>query len=173
MDSRRPRDDSRRKRRRPKPKKSGSTAIIIAASIAGAVVVGFVAVVLIMQVAKSRRTDPRLFGTWKSDADATIAEMKKTRTLADDAEHKLKTVLFGKMKITYTATTVTTDFEGTVESQSYKVVGKDADSVSIKAWSPLTQKDETFRIRFDGPDTYWVEADVPTGKFRECFRRVN
>ena len=172
MGPQRPRGDGPRKRRWPKPRKSGANVIVIAAAVAAAVVVGFVAVVLIMQIAKSRRSDPRLFGTWRSDADATIAEMKKTRTLTDDLEQKLRTLLFGKMKVTYTATTLTTDFDGKVESQSYQVVGKDADSVTLKAFSPLTEKDETFRIRFVGTDTYWVEVDVPIGKFRECFRRI-
>src|SRR5262249_2756151 len=120
---------------------------------------------------KSRHTDPRLFGTWKSDADATIADMKTRRTVTDEQEQKLKTMLFGKMKITYTATTLTTDFDGTVESQSYQVVSKDAESVTITAYSPLSKKDETFRIRFVGNDTYWV--DVPDHNLSECFRRVN
>ena len=168
MDSRRPRDNHTIRRR--KPKKSNAKPIIIAAAVAGAVVVGFVAVVLIMQVAKSRHSDPRLFGTWKSDADATVAEIKKTRTPTDEQEQKLKTMLFGKMKITYTANTVTTDFDGTVESQSYQVVRKDADSVTLKAWSPLTKKDETFRIRFVGTDTYWVDSEV--ANISECFRRI-
>jgi len=168
MEQRRSRDD--RPRHLPKPKKSGSGVIVIAALVAGAVVVGVVAVVLIMQIAKSRHTDPRLFGTWRSDADATVAEIKKTRTLTDEQEQKLKTMLFGKMKITYTATTVTTDFDGTVESQSYEVVRKNADSVTLKAWSPLTKKDETFRIRFVGTETYWVDSEV--ANVSECFRRI-
>jgi hypothetical protein len=173
MNSRRPSDDSPRKRR-PKPKKSSGKAIVIPASVAGiAVVVGLVAVVLIMQVAKLRRTDPRLIGTWKSDADATIAEMKKTRTLTDDVEQKLRTHVFGKMKVTYTATTLTTDFDGKVESQAYQILGKDADSVTMKTYSPLTQEDVIVLIRFVGTDTYWIEMDLPTGKFRDCFRRVN
>jgi hypothetical protein len=169
MESRRPRDGGR-PRPRPKPNKSGATTIVIAAAVGGAVVVGFVAVILLMQMAKSRRSDPRLFGTWKSDADATVAEMKKRRTLTDEQEQKLKTMIFGKSKITYTADTITTDFDCKVESQSYHVVSKDADSVTIKAWSPLTKKDEIFRIRFVGSDTYWVE--FPSGNGAECLWRV-
>jgi hypothetical protein len=143
--------------------------LIIAASVVGAVVVGFVAVVLIVQMAESRHSDPRLFGTWKSDGDATVAEVKKTRTLSDEQEQKLNASV-GKMRITYTATTLTTDVDGAVESQSYQVVRKDADSVTIKAWSPLTKEEVNFHIRFDGTDTYWV--DFPSGKGSECFRRV-
>jgi hypothetical protein len=169
MESRRSHGDSRQPRRS-KPKKSGTKAIFIAASVGGAVVVGFVAVVLVMQMSKSRRSDPRLFGTWQSDADATIADMKKGRPITDQGEQGLRRV-FGKAKITYTADTMTTDFEGKVESQSYEVVAKDADAVTIKAWSPVSKKDESFRITFVGNNTYWV--DVPSGKARECFRRVN
>src|SRR5207244_2936285 len=107
-----------RPRRRPKPKKSGGKAVVIvSASVAAVIVVAVLAAIFIPQIIKSRRSDPRLFGTWKSDADATIAEMKTTRTFTDDQEQKLKT-LFGKMKITYMADTLTTDFDGRVESQS-------------------------------------------------------
>lgn len=170
MESRRRPDGGARRPRRPKPKKSRAKTIVIAASVAGAVVVGFVAVVLVMQMAKARRSDPRLFGTWKSDADATIADMKTRRPVTDEGEQGLRKI-FGKAKFTYTAETITTDFDGKVESQSYQVVGKDADSVTIKALSPLTKQDETFRITFVGNDTYWV--DIPGGKLRECFRRIN
>src|SRR5262245_6122208 len=117
MEPRRSRDGARRPRGRRKPQRRGSKAVVVWASVAGDVVIAVVAVVVAVQVVKARRTDPRLYGTWKSDADATIAEMRKTRPVTDDQEQKLR-MLFGKMKVTYTATTVTSDLDGTVETQA-------------------------------------------------------
>jgi hypothetical protein len=139
MEPRRSRDVIPRPRGRRKPQRQGGKAIAVWASVAGAVVIAAVAVVVTVQVVKARRTDPRLYGTWKSDADATIAEMRKTRPVTDDQEQKLR-MLFGKMTVTYTATTVTSDLDGTVETQPYQVVSKDATSVQIKSPSPLLKK---------------------------------
>jgi hypothetical protein len=170
MEPKRPGDGTLRPRGRRKPQRRGGKAIVVWASVAGAVVIAAVAVIVAVQVVKERRTDPRLYGTWKSDTDATIAEMRKTRPVTDDQEQKLR-MLFGKMKVTYTATTVTSDLDGTVETQPYQVVSKDATSVQIKSPSPLLKKDEVFRIRFVGPDTHWI--DEPHFQVSECFRRID
>jgi hypothetical protein len=78
--------------------------------------------------------------------------------------------LFGKMKITYTSRDMTVDLDGVVETQPYQVVSRDAESVSIREYSPLEKKDVVVRIRFVDADTYWI--DVETFSFSECFRRV-
>jgi hypothetical protein len=119
-----------------------------------------------------------LLGTWQSDADATIAEIRKTRPVTDKQEQAMRK-LFGKMKITYTTTTITSDFDGVVESQSYQVLSKDGDSIVVKyGFGPSNQEEEfrirfvgdTFRIRFVGGATYWV--DTPKFNISECFKRI-
>lgn len=167
MAPKRPRDDSPRSRRGRKVIRRGPKAIVICASIASVIVIIVVAAWMVVHFTKSRRTDPRLIGTWKSDADATIAEMCKTRSLTDEQEQKLRTI-FGKMKITYKETTFTSEMDGVVDTQTYQVVSKDSDSVVLKAGSGLTNKDEQIRIRFSDNDTYWIEA---SDTLRECFRR--
>ena len=39
---------------------------------------------------KNSQLDPRLEGTWKSDADATIAELKKAKTITPEGEAVLR-----------------------------------------------------------------------------------
>jgi hypothetical protein len=118
---------------------------------------------------KSRRGDPRLIGIWQSDADATITELRKARPVTDKQEVAMRK-LFGKMKITYTDATITTELNGVVDNQPYQVVSRDGESVVVKSWSALSKKDEQWRLRFIGSDTYWV--DVEQFALSECFRRI-
>jgi hypothetical protein len=157
-------DVSGPKRRRPTRR---SNPIVIGASAIGGLLFIVIGVAAIMQF--SKRGDPRLLGTWQSDADATIAEMKKNRPVTDQQEQALRK-LFGKMKLTYSAKTVTSELDGTVDTQPYQIVRKEGDAIVVKSWSALSKKDEEYRINFVGPDTYWVE--VPQFSLTECFRRI-
>src|SRR5262245_42353374 len=130
MEPSRPRGDTPGPRRRRKPHRRGNKAIIVWAAVGGAVVVAAVAVFLVVHYVRASRTDQRLYGTWKSDADATIAELRTQRPVTAEQEQKLRQ-LFGKMKITYTATTFTTDMDGTVETEPYEIVKKEATSVML------------------------------------------
>ncbi|HEY1375987.1 MAG TPA: hypothetical protein VGF55_04300, partial [Gemmataceae bacterium] len=132
------------------------------------VVVAVAGVWMVVHFSKAGRGDPRLIGAWRSDADATFAELRKSRPVTDEQEQKLRTV-FGHLKVTYTDTIFTTDFDGAVASQPYQVISKDATSVVIETKSPLSGQDEPVRIRFIGNDMYWVEFEGAG----ECFRRVN
>jgi hypothetical protein len=142
--------------------------VVAGTSAAGILIVLVAMVWAAVHFSKSRLGDSRLLGTWQSDADATIAEMRKTRPVTDKQEQAMRKV-FGKMKITYTKTTITTDFDGVVESQPYHLVSKAGDSIVIKSWSNLSNQEEEFRIRFVGADTYWV--DVQQVNVSEFFKR--
>lgn len=168
MESRQRRDDSPRRTRRPKARR-GWNPVVVGVSVAGAVLVVAAIVVAVVYVGKARRGDPRLIGTWQSDADATIADLNTTRTVTDQQEQLMRK-LFGRLKVTYTDKTLTTDLDGKVETHPYQVVRQEGDSVVVKSWSDLSKKDEEVRIQFVGNDTYWVH--VPQANLRECFRRV-
>ncbi|MFO0810321.1 MAG: hypothetical protein U0746_16990 [Gemmataceae bacterium] len=169
MDSHPRRRDRDRPTHRRKAPRRASNPLIASLVVAGLLLlIGGVAWAAV-HFYQSRRGEPRLLGTWQSDADTTIAELRKTRDIPDDREQKLRQV-FGKMKVTYTAKTVTVDFDGDVDTQPYQVVEKGIDIVVLKHWSKESKKDEQFRIRFDDADTYWI--DVPIFGIRECFRRV-
>lgn len=114
--------------------------------------------------------DPRLVGTWQSDVEGTIADRKKTQTITEVQEHWMRQI-FGKLKVTYAARNVTVDYgDGTVDTQPYRVVDKNAESVTVSWYFQPSKQDELFLIVFEPPDVYWL--DVPGFQMRECFRRV-
>jgi hypothetical protein len=113
------------------------------------------------------RTDPRLPGTWKSDIETTLAELKKDNPITKEDEEKLR-IFFGQMTVTYTNTTVTSEWKKSVESASYTVVRKDRDVVVIKVQSSKSEKETEISLHFDNDDTYWIAV----GEYLECFRRV-
>lgn len=151
------------RRRRPQPSRAPLIVGLVAA--VAILVAGAVGVAAYLR----KPPDARLIGTWLSDADATIAAHKKAQTVTDAQEQALRK-LFGKMKVTYTAKTITTDLDGVGDTQPYRVVSKDAESVVVTSYNALTKKDEQFRIRFEGADTYWI--DVEGFNLSERFRRV-
>lgn len=164
------RDPDRRprpRRRRPAHRRNPA---LVWGSVAAAVVVALGVTLVAVHFVKSRRGDPRLIGAWKSDADATIAALRKKRPVTEKQEQFMRT-LFGKMTITYTATNHTWELDGTVETQPYTVVSRDGDCIGLKTRSALKKdQDEVYRICFVGDDEYWVE--VTWSDVVECFRRV-
>jgi hypothetical protein len=165
MDAERP---ARPKRRRPAPRR-GNPALLWG-SVAAAVVVAAALVLVAVHFAKSRRGEPRLIGAWKSDADATIAALRKKRPVTDTQEQAMRK-LFGKMTITYTATTFTYDLNGTVETLPYTVVSRNGDCIDCKTRGVIKKdEDEVVHICFVGADEYWVETSF--SDVVECFRRI-
>lgn len=124
-----------------------------------------------------RRTDARLLGTWKSDADLTMASLERKSSRDAEREAKLRS-LFGKMRITWTATQVTSDLEGYLDTDKYKVLASDTDSVTIQSEettpSPLDGLGlpTVHVIHFVGADTYWLDISGGSGGMREYFTRV-
>ena len=122
-----------------------------------------------------RLTDDRLIGPWVSDAERTIAGMQEGQSEDPKREAKLRN-LFGKMRVTYTATTYTTELDGSVVTYSYQLLGRDKHSAVIgdveSKESPLKFLElSTFTvIHFDSPDSYWLNSEV--GGMREYFKRV-
>lgn len=131
-------------------------------------------VAVIPSVVRPRLADERLIGVWQSDADRTLAGLPDRENEAQEA--KLRKI-FGKMPITYTGDTLTSEFDGTVETSRYEVMGKDASSVAIRDLddkpSPLDgifELSEFHVIHFEGPDSYWLDSEL--GQIREYFRRL-
>jgi hypothetical protein len=116
------------------------------------------------------RTEPRLIGTWQSDADATIAELRRTQSISGQQEQELRKHAF-KTKVTYSDKMIATELNGVVETQPYQIVSQEADAVVLKTYFDARRQDEEVRIRFVGTDTYWLEA--PQFGLVECFRRVS
>lgn len=120
--------------------------------------------------------DDRLFGTWQSDADRTIAAIREVRPV-DEARETALRKLYGQLRITYTGNTYTSDLHGSTETTRYQVLDKDDRSVVIGEIDPKpSELDEILQssrftvIHFDGPDTYWIH--VQHTDTREYFRRL-
>jgi hypothetical protein len=150
--------------------------VAFAALLAAAGSLAALVVVLALPARTARMTDDRLIGTWQSDADRTIAGIRE-RTPVDDKQEAVLRKLFGKMRVTYTPTTYTTELDGTTASYTYEVLGKDKQSVVIhevgRKPSPLdgvVALSEFAVIHFDGPDSYWLYTQI--GGIREYFKRV-
>ena len=86
------------------------------------------AVALVVLMRPSWRNDERLLGTWQSDADRTITEL---RPLDEKQEAALRK-LFGKLRVTYAASTMTTELDGVAMSYQYQVLGRDKHSVAFR-----------------------------------------
>ena len=134
---------------------AGLALLVAAASLA---VLG---TVLAISDRAGRLADDRLIGTWQSDADRTIAGIRDLKPVDDKQEAALRK-LFGKMRVTYTPNTYTTELDGATNSNKYEVLGKDKHSVVIRDLEPkpspldVLELSEFVVIQFDGPDSYWL-----------------
>jgi hypothetical protein len=149
------------------------TAIVAILAAVGLFALVIVAVAIPIRFARLR--DDRLIGTWLSDADRTIAGMQPEQPKDSKREAKLREI-FGKMRVTYTAATYTTELNGEFVTYKYQLLGRDEHSVVISETenkpSPLEFMElSTFSvIHFDTPDSYWLDSEV--GQMREYFKRV-
>jgi hypothetical protein len=117
--------------------------------------------------------DDRLLGVWQSDAERTIEGMPPPVPGEKDLRP-----LFGRLKVTWTRSTCTTELDGVTEVTDYRILGRDDHSVVIREFerapSPLKEfmdfSDFTI-IQFEGRDAYWVTTKV--GGIREYFKRVS
>ncbi len=121
-----------------------------------------------------RLHEPRLIGTWISDKQRTLEQFPEHLT---EAQKEKLSSLFGKLRVTYTPTTYTTELDGRTETFPYTVLGVDKHSVVIRDDSTpnpdldLLERSTFYKIHFDGPDSYWVTTQ--SGGLVEYFRRVS
>jgi hypothetical protein len=129
---------------------------------------------LVVFLLRAQAPDDRLIGTWQSDAGRTIAHLREHKSVDDKQEAGLRKI-FGKLRLTYTASVVKSEMNGTAETEKYEVLGKDKRSVVIrvprKTELPEALEGSEFTlIHFDGPDSYWIY--IPLVNMREYFKRV-
>jgi hypothetical protein len=117
------------------------------------------------------QADERLIGTWQSDADRTVDSWRERRPMDKKAEADLRK-LFGKVRLTFTNTTFTSELDGVTNSARYEVLARDKVSVVIRELDShplLRDMSEFVVLHFDGPDSFWL---YPAGGIPECFKRV-
>src|SRR5258706_9411560 len=86
-----------------------------------------------------RMYDPRLIGTWRSDARKTFREIAARRDIPASKKSKLRR-LFGKLELRYTRTHCHARLGSFVSVTRYTVVAKDSFSVAIVSHSPIAGK---------------------------------
>jgi hypothetical protein len=113
------------------------------------------------------KTDKRLLGTWKSDRRRTFKDFVPPRRLRGRKLNRFKTI-FGKLTVRYTRHKVHSDYEGSLQSVDYELLGSDADSVVIMVSGQVPADSKIQHIHFEGK-YYWISLEG----LREYFRRVD
>jgi hypothetical protein len=111
--------------------------------------------------------DPRLIGTWRSDARKTAREIAARRDISAWKKSKLRR-LFGKLELRYTRTRCHARLGDFITVTRYIVVAKDSSSVAIVSFSPTSGK-QIFHIHFER-EQYWI--CLGSGRIREFFKRI-
>ena len=111
--------------------------------------------------------DPRLIGTWRSDARRTSLEIAARRDITAAKKKKLRR-FFGKLELRYTPTRCYSLLNGQVSVNRYIVVAKDPSSVALLVSNPV-MGDHIVHIHFEGSH-YWII--LGSGRMREFFKRV-
>jgi hypothetical protein len=81
--------------------------------------------------------------------------------------------MFGKLELSYSRWRCESLFNGTREISWYQVLAADAESVTIRRWTPtpfLGRRQSLSHIHFDG-DSYWIT--LGSSNTREFFRRMD
>jgi hypothetical protein len=94
--------------------------------------------------------------TWISDKPATVIWINAHRP-SSPAIEKIKNLLFGKLKISFTTDTVTTDLDGKVEKYSQKIIGKTQHAVAAITHDVNLDRDVIVTIEIDDDEMgYWI-----------------
>lgn len=93
-----------------------------------------------------------------------------------DTKREFLYELFGKLRVTYTDTTCTSEFEGEISSHTYQIVARNRNSVVIErdlSQDPvkdLLQLSSLTKMTFIDHDHYWLIVEL--GGFKEYFTRI-
>jgi uncharacterized protein YbcI len=125
---------------------------------------------------------PKLIGTWISDRPTTIKRWRWPKRVSKYKKAKFSR-LFGRLKITFTAHHIITDFDGDVTKTKYQMLGCDESSAVFKRIDTASSVKKVpdfmleyykanflMHVFFDG-DRYWVP--VGGGSGQEWFKRHN
>jgi len=112
--------------------------------------------------------DPRLIGTWRSDARKTSREIAARRDVPASKKSKLRR-LFGKLELRYTRTRCYARLGTFVTVNRYTIVAKDSFSVALVSINPIAGR-QISHIHFEGDCYYWI--CLGSGRMREFFKRI-
>ena len=111
--------------------------------------------------------DRRLVGTWVSDSQATVSY---NRSLAPQMDWNKYSQLFGRLRVIYDGTNITSDLDGSIERGPIWIMRRDIDTLTLKIHDRIDEKDRLLTFHFVDQDTYWIQ--IRDTDHREYFRRV-
>jgi len=120
--------------------------------------------------------DHRLEGRWKSNKQLTVATIHFSKPITPAKRTKFEGI-FGKLVLTYDRTHVTAEMPPTNghpvwrNSNRYRVVASDSDSLAYVSTNPLTNEREISHVHFDSPNRYWLY--LHGSGWKEYFDRIN
>ena len=109
--------------------------------------------------------EPRLIGTWRSDAKKTAREIHARNDIPLSKKSKLKK-LMGKLELRYTRNRCYAKLGDEITPMRFSVVARDETSVAIVTVGPILGR-EIVHIHFEDK-YYWVCL----GNIREYFKKV-
>ena len=122
--------------------------------------------------------DPRLLGTWISDAKKTMEMMPGSPDQESEVYRKMKAI-FGKLKFTFSSTEMVIEVDGKIDRSAYRILASDEYSCVIEEMDGHPEIGKELRdilkrsrfnvIHFETPESYWVQS--PSSGFAEYFRR--
>jgi hypothetical protein len=144
-------------------------------------------VLLCVLVVGCQRDDRRLYGSWRSDAEQSMA-WNRTYVKLTEKQVSGLSQMFGHMTVTYlgngkgqvvmepytlTVGTNVHHMSGFTNAAAYKVLCRTDDSVTLKTTSGI-MSDHVATVHFDGADMYWLllNEDDPARSAREYFKRT-
>jgi hypothetical protein len=111
-----------------------------------------------------------LLGTWHSDKQLTLLELKKTSLTEKQREIMSGPGFFGERTIHYEAGRARSEVDGNASWMPYRVVNSGKDFVEIECMDPATGEMLQRRILFEGD---LMKMPIRTLGFYEVFRRVD
>lgn len=131
---------------------------------------------LLIGCASSGPSDERLNGTWRSNSEATVAEIFRSDPRWADAPQEKRNAfrnLFGHLTSTYSNGTVTMSLHGETLKMGYTVEERGKDFMVIKVGG-TKDENRTVHIRFDSENQgYWVKTQTITGEeIEERFDKI-
>ncbi|MEO0574993.1 MAG: hypothetical protein AAF004_05980 [Pseudomonadota bacterium] len=115
----------------------------------------------------------KLQGSWKSDAERTLASMRSVTGVSARARKMFENDFFGHLIVDYRGETrrmVLDDEDYDTGFTPFEIVDERDESVVLRAWDPMWEDFMLQEIFFEG-DAYYVLTGKPL--FREYFCRVD
>ncbi len=111
-----------------------------------------------------------LIGQWKSNKNETIKEIKNC---GEYTEHQIalitSKITFGELVLDIDDETITSHYQGSVDTGEYKLLNIDNEIVRIESYNKLTDEIEVVSIEVQG-DRMWMPSSLVN--FREVFDKL-